>query len=54
MKAHGDSRRQRLRIQWWSNPLKTYPATGQVMGTATYEDNARVLNLTAPTVAAFR
>ena len=42
------------RIQWWSSPLKTYPATGQVMGTVAYEDNARVLNLTAPTVAAFR
>ena len=42
------------RIQWWSNPLKTYPATGQVMGTAQYEDNARVLNNTAASVAAYR
>ncbi|HYH81170.1 MAG TPA: M12 family metallo-peptidase [Longimicrobium sp.] len=42
------------RIQWWSSPLKTYPSTGQVMGTTQYEDNARVLNLTATTVAGFR
>jgi peptidyl-Asp metalloendopeptidase len=52
--AYGNGCSNCTRIQWWSNPLKTYPATGQVMGTATYEDNARVLNLTAPTVAAFR
>jgi len=52
--AYGNGCSNCTRIQWWSNPLKTYPATGQVMGTTTYEDNARVLNLTAPTVAAFR
>jgi hypothetical protein len=52
--AYGNNCANCTRIQWWSNPLKTYPATGQVMGTTTYEDNARVLNLTAPTVAAFR
>ncbi|HEX6745838.1 MAG TPA: M12 family metallo-peptidase [Longimicrobium sp.] len=52
--AYGNNCANCTRIQWWSNPLKTYPSTGQVMGTATYEDNARVLNLTAPTVAAFR
>ncbi|HEU0014754.1 MAG TPA: M12 family metallo-peptidase [Longimicrobium sp.] len=52
--AYGNNCSNCTRIQWWSNPLKTYPSTGQVMGTATYEDNARVLNLTAPTVAAFR
>ncbi|HEV2148830.1 MAG TPA: M12 family metallo-peptidase [Longimicrobiaceae bacterium] len=40
------------RIQYWSSPLKTY--NGEVMGTATYEDNARVLNETRGTVAAFR
>ncbi len=52
--AYGNNCSNCTRIQWWSNPLKTYPVTGQVMGTAAYEDNARVLNLTAPTVAAFR
>jgi peptidyl-Asp metalloendopeptidase len=52
--AYGNNCSNCTRIQWWSNPLKTYPSTGQAMGTATYEDNARVLNLTAPTVAAFR
>jgi hypothetical protein len=52
--SYGNNCANCTRIQWWSSPLKTYPATGQVMGTTTYEDNARVLNLTAPTVAAFR
>lgn len=52
--AYGNNCGNCTRIQWWSNPLKTYPATGQVMGTTTYEDNARVLNGTASTVAAFR
>ncbi|MBW3571532.1 MAG: zinc-dependent metalloprotease [Gemmatimonadetes bacterium] len=52
--AYGNNCSNCTRIQWWSNPLKTYPATGQVMGTAAHEDNARVLNETAGTVAAFR
>jgi len=52
--AYGNNCANCQRIQWWSNPLKTYPSTGQVMGTAAYEDNARVLNLTAPTVALYR
>ncbi len=52
--AYGNNCNNCTRIQWWSNPLKTYPATGQVMGTSQYEDNARVLNGTAATVAAFR
>jgi hypothetical protein len=52
--AYGNNCSNCTRIQWWSNPLKTYPSTGEVMGTATYEDNARVLNLTAATVAGFR
>jgi hypothetical protein len=52
--SYGNNCANCTRIQWWSSPLKTYPATGQVMGTVTYEDNARVLNLTAPTVALFR
>jgi hypothetical protein len=52
--AYGNNCSNCTRIQWWSNPLKTYPSTGQVMGTAAYEDNARVLNGTAATVAAFR
>lgn len=52
--AYGNNCSNCTRIQWWSNPLKTYPATGQVMGTTTREDNARVLNTTAATVAAFR
>lgn len=52
--SYGNNCSNCQRIQWWSSPLKTYPPTGQVMGTATYEDNARVLNTTAATVAAFR
>ena len=52
--AYGNGCSNCTRIQWWSNPLKTYPSTGQVMGTTAYEDNARVLNGTAATVAAFR
>jgi hypothetical protein len=52
--AYGNNCSNCTRIQWWSSPLKTYPLTGQVMGTAQYEDNARVLNTTAATVAAFR
>jgi hypothetical protein len=52
--AYGNNCSNCTRIQWWSSPLKTYPLTGQVMGTTQYEDNARVLNTTAATVAAFR
>jgi hypothetical protein len=52
--SYGNNCSNCARIQWWSSPLKTYPPTGQVMGTTAYEDNARVLNLTAGTVAAFR
>ncbi|HEX7243474.1 MAG TPA: M12 family metallo-peptidase [Longimicrobiaceae bacterium] len=52
--AYGNACNNCTRVQYWSTPLKTYPSTGQVMGTATYEDNARVLNTTAATVAAFR
>ncbi len=52
--AYGNNCSNCTRIQWWSNPLKTYPSTGQVMGTAAYEDNARVLNTTAGTIAGFR
>ena len=52
--AYGNNCSNCTRIQWWSNPLVVYPATGEVMGTTGYEDNARVLTLTAPTVAAFR
>jgi hypothetical protein len=52
--AYGNGCSNCTRIQWWSNPLKTYPSTGQVMGTVANEDNARVLNLTAPTMAAYR
>lgn len=52
--AYGNNCSNCKRIQWWSNPLVTYAGTGEVMGTATYEDNARVLNTTAATVAAFR
>lgn len=50
--AYGNNCSNCTRIQYWSNPLKTYG--GVAMGTATYEDNARVLNTTAATVAAFR
>ena len=52
--AYGNNCNNCTRIQWWSSPLKTHPGTGEVMGTAAYEDNARVLNTTAPTIAAFR
>lgn len=52
--AYGNNCSNCTRIQWWSNPLKTYPSTGQVMGTAANEDNARVLNLTAPGIALYR
>ena len=41
------------RINYWSNPNKTY-TDGQVMGTASQSNNARVLNQTAATIAAFR
>lgn len=41
------------RINYWSSPLKTY-SDGQVMGTSNKNDNARVLNATAATVAAYR
>lgn len=52
--AYGNGCSNCTRIQWWSNPLKTYPSTGQVMGTVANEDNARVLNLTAASIAAYR
>ena len=52
--AYGNNCSNCTRIQWWSNPLVVYPGTGEVMGTVNYEDNARVLNLTAPTIATFR
>ncbi len=40
------------RINYWSNPNKTY--NGDSMGTSSDNDNARVLNLTSPTIANFR
>ncbi len=40
------------RLNYWSNPSKLY--NGQPMGTTTRNDNARVLNNTRATVAAFR
>jgi hypothetical protein len=40
------------RINYWSNPNKTYG--GRAMGTASRNDNARVLNNTRATVAGFR
>ncbi|HEY0015243.1 MAG TPA: M12 family metallo-peptidase [Longimicrobium sp.] len=52
--AYGNNCANCTRIQWWSNPAKTYPVTGQVMGTTTYENNARVLNETATRIAGFR
>jgi len=52
--AYGNNCSNCTRIQYWSSPLKTHPGTGEVMGTSAYEDNARVLNNTAGTVAAFR
>lgn len=50
--AYGNNCSNCTRIQYWSSPLKTYG--GVAMGTVLYEDNARVLNLTAATVAAYR
>lgn len=41
-----------IRLQWWSNPNKTNG--GQPMGTPDDEENYRVLNTTAYTVANFR
>jgi peptidyl-Asp metalloendopeptidase len=40
------------RINYWSNPLRTY--NGQAMGNTTRADNARVLNTTKGTIAAYR
>ncbi|TQV88752.1 proprotein convertase P-domain-containing protein [Aliikangiella coralliicola] len=40
------------RINWWSNPNKT--RNGVAMGTSSRHDNARVLNLTAATMAGFK
>ncbi|HEX2223424.1 MAG TPA: M12 family metallo-peptidase [Thermoanaerobaculia bacterium] len=40
------------RLNYWSSPLRTY--NGLVMGTASQSDNARVLNNTRNTIAAFR
>jgi peptidyl-Asp metalloendopeptidase len=40
------------RINWWSNPDKT--RNGAAMGTSSSNDNARVLNLTAATMAGFK
>jgi hypothetical protein len=40
------------RLNYWSNPNKLY--NGVAMGTTTKNDNARVLNTTAATVAGFR
>ena len=40
------------RLNYWSNPNKTY--NGKPMGTATKNDNARVLNTTRAIVAAYR
>lgn len=42
------------RVQCWSTPDVTCPVTGQVLGTATLENNARVLNETKGTLAGFR
>lgn len=41
------------RINYWSNPNRTY-TDGQVMGTTSQSNNARVLNETAATMAGFR
>lgn len=40
------------RLNYWSNPNNLY--NGQPMGTASKNDNARVLNQTAATIAGFR
>jgi hypothetical protein len=47
-----DCPNQCVRIQYWSNPRLTY--AGVPLGTVAANDNARVLNETAATVAAFR
>lgn len=50
--SYGNNCSNCTRIKYWSSPLKTYG--GVAMGTTAYEDNARVLNLTAPTMALYR
>jgi hypothetical protein len=50
--AYGNNCSNCTRIQYWSSPLKTYG--GVAMGTTNYEDNARVLNNTAASMAAYR
>ena len=42
------------RINYWSNPDITYQGSGPAMGTEEYENNARVWDERASTVAAFR
>ncbi|MCU4675963.1 zinc-dependent metalloprotease [Catenovulum sp. 2E275] len=41
-----------IRINWWSDPVNTYD--GAVMGTVSTNDNARVLEETAPIIASFK
>lgn len=42
------------RLPYWSNPEVKHPTTGTAMGTKEREDNARVLNETAPLITGFR
>jgi hypothetical protein len=42
------------RIPYWSNPDVNHPGSTEAMGTAGLHNNARVLNLTAATLTAFR
>ncbi|MEK7400909.1 MAG: M12 family metallo-peptidase [Gemmatimonadota bacterium] len=42
------------RVQFWSNPDVTFPSTGQVMGTTTAENNARVLTERKAALSFFR
>ena len=50
--AYACSNANCTRINYWSNPNKTYG--GVAMGTSTKNDNARVLNTTRATIAGFR
>ena len=52
--AYGNTCGDCTRVQYWSNPNIVYPPTGQVMGTATWEHDARMLDESKPFVGLFR
>jgi hypothetical protein len=52
--AYGSGCGNCIRIPYWSTPESEVTYEGHSIGTADLEDNARVLNFTAPAVAGFR